>query len=339
MPHQVEGGMYLRTPAWHRIGNVVGEWPGSWEAACLAAGPALQWEIRTEQVYSPAPDHPGRLPIENQVALYRDDKAGHVVLPDGRMVINPESFLAIQSTSYHVIRNREFGEVIEKVLGDVGSFWHYEALFALNNGRRIVAVLRAKEPLNIGTDPALTFPYVALINQHDGNGGLKGIPSTFRPDCANMIKMADMQARAAQVGFSIKHTAGWGERIELARETFAAARREGEAWAQLATKLGRKTMTKAESKRFMEALLPTNSAMSERQVENTEANRRAIGELLKSPTCRGIEHTVLGHVQAAVEYADHVRPAHSDSTRAARVLTRADPIKQKAFALARVFAN
>jgi phage/plasmid-like protein (TIGR03299 family) len=249
--------------------------------------------------------------------------------------------LAIQPASYKAIRNDEFLDVIEEILGasEIGDFWQYEALFSLHGGKRIVCALRAREPLPIGRDPAHTYSYATFASQHDGSGGLRGIPANFRVECANLWKLADQQAKASGVGFTIRHTENWRERVAEAKRVFAVARQEGEMWAKLADRLANSHVGYDAQQRFLRALMPIRDDMSDKQVENTKVNREIITQILASPTCAGISGTVYGLVQATIEWADHVQPAHSDQTRSARTLLRSNPVKQKAFSIAMGMLN
>lgn len=332
MPHEFESGLFNRKPAWHRLGKVVEEWPGSWEAARKLAG--LTWEVKAVPVWIGG-EHPV-LDQEN-VALVRDDIPVETTgsLGAGDLIASNRARLAIQPTSYHVITNGQFGEVIEYLVGAVGDDWQYETLIALYGGRQIVAVLRAREPLNIGADPSKTFQYVAFTNRFDGQGGLRGIPTNFRVVCANTQKASERQAKVDGVGFTIKHTANWQERIDRARGVLVAATQDGKAWEQLANRLGGKKLHPAHRDRMLDSLFKTDSGMTDKQVRGVQASRDSVRQILGSPTCAGIEDTALGFVQAVTEWADHVRPARNDETRTSRSLLRAEPIKAKAFALVR----
>lgn len=335
MPAGVESGLYYRTPAWHHLGDVAkeGEWPT--DRALLRKRAGLEWEITEENI------EVGGYYAEHLVGIGRDDKDPAKKLPSGQIVRAPESLLAVQPVSYKAIRNGEFLDVVEEVLGqnEIGDFWQYEALFSLHGGKRIIATLRAREPLKIPADPAHTYSFATFASQHDGSGGLRGIPANFRVECANLWKLADQQARSAGVGFTIRHTENWRERVGDAKRLFAVARQEGTMWAVLAEKMSRTHLEANAQQRFLRTLMPVRDDMSDTQVKNTKDNREQIYRILHSRTCEGIETTVYGMVQAVIEWADHVQPAHSDSSRTSRTLMRSHPTKQKAFSMATGMMN
>lgn len=110
-------------------------------------------------------------------------------------------------------------------------------------------------------------------------------------------------------------------------------------WATLADRLANTQVGLSDTGRFLRSLMPIRDDMSDKQVENTKANRETIMRILASPTCTGIGDTVYGLVQATIEWADHEQPAHSDQTRSARTLLRSNPVKQKAFSIAMGMLN
>jgi phage/plasmid-like protein (TIGR03299 family) len=338
MSHEFESGIFLREGAWHRLGKVLKDWPGSWDAACKEAD--LTWDVETIPLEVGYEQNPGLIiPGQRHVAvggyqlLKRSDMP--LVLPNAE-VTNPKAVLGIQPTSYHVIKNSQFGEVIEHIIGTVGDDWQYETLIALSGGRQIVCVLKAREPLQIGPDPSKTYVYIAFVSRHDGQGGLKGIPTNIRVVCRNTRHAAENQAKRDGVGFTIRHTSSWKEQIDKAAQVVQAAVKEGKAWQTLATRLGGVKLVPAQRDRALKNLFVTTSAMSEREVANTEQRREQVREILRSETCTGIDRTWLGLVQAVDEWCDHVRPARNDETRMSRSMLRAEPLKARVMAMARV---
>lgn len=338
MPADFDSGAFLIEPAWHRLGNVVDEWPGSWDKARELAG--IEWEVEEIPLAIP---YPGNIEtyrtryaaLPNYTLLRRSDHALTRTSASGDEEANLVAVLGVQPSSYHVIKNAEFGEVIEYVIGKVGDDWRYETLISLAGGRQIIAVLRAREPLRIGPDPSKTYPMICFMSRHDGQGGLKGIPTNIRVVCSNTRNAAENQAKRDGVGFTIRHTSTWRERLDKAAEVIQSANRESKAWEAVANTLGRRHLGSQQTGRMLESLFRTHSAMTDREVATVAQRREAVRDILRSPTCEGIGNTMLGFIQAVDEWADHVRPAHNDETRTSRSLLRAEPIKAQALALVR----
>lgn len=338
MPADFDSGAFLRQPAWHRLGNVVEEWPGTWEKARKLAG--IEWEVEEIPLAIP---YGGDIetfkthwaPLPGYTMLRRSDVKLTRTSQIGDQEANPTAMLGVQPSSYHVIKNAEFGEVIEYVIGKVGDDWQYETLISLGGGRQIIAVLRARNPLRIGPDPSKTYPMICFMSRHDGQGGLKGIPTNIRVVCANTRNAAENQAKRDGVGFTIRHTSTWRERMGKAAQVIQDANRESKAWEAVANSIGRKRMVAPQLDRLLGSMFRTDSSMTDHEVATVVERRDAVRTILKSPTCEGISHTLLGFVQAVDEYADHVRPARNDETRTTRSLLRAEPLKSQALALVR----
>src|SRR4249919_1935881 len=123
MPAEFETGMFVRQPAWHGEGNVIGYWPGSWALACKEAG--IDWDVEAWPVYAGGTPisavHDGEeiqftmgsRSVEGWQAIIRNDN--HQVLD----VVPP---------TYEPLTNAEFGEVIETVVELLGAEMRVEAL-------------------------------------------------------------------------------------------------------------------------------------------------------------------------------------------------------------------
>ena len=340
MSHEFESGMFYREAAWHKLGVVVDEWPGSWAEARKVAG--LEWDVEAAPlqmaVYSGDRSNYTVGHVAGWNAIVRDDKKLIVPSSVGGYETSGEALLSIQPSTYKIITNAAFGELIEYIVGEVGDGWQYETLISLAGGRHIVALLRSRTPLNISGDPSQNYTYLCMTSRHDGQGGLRGIPTNVRVVCRNTHHMAEAAAKAAGVGFTIRHTANWEERTKAAATAIQGALRDGEAWEKLATELIGIKLEPWMLDKSLERLFVERSDMSDRQLETVEKRRDQVREILQSPTCEHIAGTAYGLVQAVDEWCDHVRPAHNNETRTTRALLQAQPLKTKAVAVARSLA-
>ena len=340
MSHEFESGVFYREAAWHQLGTVVDEWPGSWDEARKIAG--LTWEVEAAPLTMPivVPEGIRYSHVNGWQGIIRNDKPLYREMPTSMgYEINPDALLSIQKSSYQIIRNEQFGKVIEHVVGDVGEHWQYETLISLSGGRNIVCLLKARVPLNIGPDPSKTYTFLAFTSRHDGQGGLRCIPTQVRVVCRNTHNAAEMLAHKDRVGFTIRHTANWEQQLNQVANVIQAAVKEGRAWEELASKLGMRRLIPAQRDRMLSTLFKTDSSMTPLQERNVLARRGSVIEILGSKTCEGIEGTMLGFVQAVDEYADHVMPARSTETAAIRTLLTVQPLKARALALARAAAD
>lgn len=321
MAHEYETGWTAHTPAWHQLSEVKGERPKTWEEA--RAG-HLDWEPYTGPIYRQIPGSNQLVPIPGWQHVSRDDD---------------EFTLSVQEESYAVISNREFGNIIEYILGldlpDMPGF-EYETLSVLRKGRIIAVSLFMKEPFQIPGDPSATYGFFNVWTRHDGMGGLKGGPGTFRVVCANTQRASEAVMDRNGFVFNIRHTANWADKVNDARRAIAASIGGIEAQKALATEMIRMRLDRSEVEGFVERWLPDPPEDAPEKSKTMVRNKRqAFWTAYNSETCEGITGTLYGVVEAAVEACDHYFPAHNLETRTARIMLGEHPHKARALAVAR----
>lgn len=328
MSHQWETGFMARKPSWHRLEHaVLPDHVTDWETALKEAH--IDWEVFSEPVYDVADDTTPR-EIPGWRKIVRDDKKKI-----------DERILAIQQESYALINIGQFGEVIETCLGmdDAGREpVKFEALMSLYGGRKIVALVYFDEPLALSWDPSQTYTYVAFCCNFDGQGGLTGIPTEVRVQCANTWRAAE-ERDGKRVGFTLRHTKNWGERVEEVARVLGGARKDTAAWVALSEKLALYKAGARQREVFLKRFMPTAEDMGDRQVQNVHIARDHIRQILASDTCQGIAGTGYGLVMAATEWADHKRTFQSDDSYISRQLLRKEVPKARAFRIARQMAG
>lgn len=347
MPSMWDTGMLVRQPSWHRLENLLEDYPGNWAEARKAAG--LDWDVVSDPIFiNPTPWD--EQPAADDIDFFTPpgDESNEVIIAENYQGIfrndlarsDPAALLAVQSTNYKMITIAEFGEVIEEVLGfDLGDDpIRYEGAFSLYGGKAVLAVVYFEEPLMLGIDSSTTYRYVTFVARHDGNGGLRGIPTNVRVVCANTLNAAEM-TDGKRVGFTIRHTANWQDRVADMRQVMIAARAEGEAWTTLATKLAGFRVRPAQVSSYLAKFLPTATDMGDRQLVNNKRAKEAIRSILLSSTCTDIAQTGYGLVMASTEWADHVRQVHTDSSYVNRQLMRKEPMKARSVRLVKQMAG
>jgi phage/plasmid-like protein (TIGR03299 family) len=334
MSHMWDSGFMVREPSWHKMENaVLPDGVLDWDDARKHAG--LTFEIGTEPVYvadlaEPDVDLPELYRLKGWQAIYRDDKA--MAEPEKR-------YLAVQPSSYHVIHNHEFGEVINTVIGaESDDPIAFESLMSLYGGRAIVALVYFQKPLELPFDQGPTYRFLALRSRHDGEGGLRGIPTNVRIQCANTLKQAEM-TDGRRVGFTIRHTANWKERLEEIRQLITASRGEGEQWEKFARDLEAWKVGTRQREAFLKKFLPIDDAMSKVTMSNAENARHDIRRILESPTCDGISKSGYGLLMGATEWSDHVRKHRSNSSYVTRQMLIKEPHKARAASILRSMAG
>lgn len=323
MPAQFDSGFFAHLPAWHQMGNVVDFWPGSWEEARKLAD--LEWDVRESGVFTPSPAEDGLyLPIPGYKQLVRTDTG---------------STLSVVKQTYGTITVADMGPIVEAIMDQTNV--RYETTVVLDGGRRVAAVLRLDEPQRVKGDPSEIYPYAAILNTFDGSGACKAIKTTVRIVCANTFSSADAEANASGMTYSFRHTTGWRDRVQEAKDALRGVRADTAAWIDVANALSLLKVNDAGAMKFWAEFvpMPPEGVVSDRVAKNVTEARAAIKACYESDTCDGVRGTAYGLVQAAGEYLDHLRRANSKSTLMGRQLLRPEPMKARAVALARSAAG
>jgi phage/plasmid-like protein (TIGR03299 family) len=326
-------GIMVGQPSWHRMEHaVLTTSPTTWEAARDES--ELRWEVTSEPVYMRGPRDneivmgPGlglqRLhEVDGWQAISRDD------LPMG----DPGRLLAIQKDSYKIVYNRDFGDVIDTVLGrnkdDDSDPLNFSALFSLYGGRMIVALMYFPTPLKMGWDPSENLSYLSFQTRHDGNGGFHCLPTNVRTVCANTIKWGEVMDTRG-FGFTIRHTSNFEERLHEVQQSIVVARGDSQKWIEFSEQLARYKVTSRQRDTFLKRWLPASDDMSTRQRDHIVKARDQVCTILRSETCEGISGSGYGLFQAATQYADHSRKVAGIDSYVTRQLTIKEPLKVSA---------
>lgn len=326
MSSQFESGFMVREPSWHKLERaVLKESPKTWVDARQEAG--ILHEVGTEPVY--VVDDPGpedlveTFKLPGWQAIYRDDKT---------MAEPEQRYLAVQPSSYAVITNAQFGEVIDEVLSITGDDEPvtFEALMSLYGGRQIVALVSFDEPLKLAWDEEThTYRFIAFSSRHDGQGGLRGIPTNIRVVCANTLSWAEA-TDGRKTGFTIRHTSNWESRLAEVRAGLAIAKGESERWVTFAEELAKWKVGGRQRETFLKRFLPISDDMTALAVRNAEVAREDLRRILKSDTTASVANNGYGLLMAATEWTDHVRRAQSKSSAISRQVLVTSPYKAKA---------
>jgi len=333
MSHHWDTGFMVREPSWHRLENaVLPDGVLNWDDARKHSG--LTFEIGTEPVYviddPDGVDIPESFRLKGWQAIYRDDKS---------MAEADQRYLAVQQSTYQVIKNEEFGEVINTVIGaETEDPINFEALMSLYGGRSIVALVYFQRPLEMPFDMGPTYRYLMLRSRHDGEGGLRIIPTNVRVQCANTMNYAEM-TDGRRVGFTIRHTTNWQERLKEIRQVITASRGEGRMWEEFARDLEAWKVGTRQREAYLKRFIPISDDMSKVTMGNAENARHDIRRILESPTCRHINRSGYGLLMASTEWSDHVRRHRSTSSFVTRQTLIKEPHKARAASILRSMAG
>lgn len=327
MSHLWDTGFMVRKPSWHReeekSGGVLAESPRSWEEARYQAG--LTWDVETYPLASVMPSNdpavPQRYrPLVGYRELYRSDNGAH---------------LSVQPDSYRIVNNSEFGAVIDAALGlEDDERVNFEALMSLAGGKSVVALAYFEKPLRMPWDPSKTYTFCCFHSRHDGNGGLRIIPTDIRVQCWNTLNGAE-RTDGKKVGMTLRHTANFKERLAEVRRNFIIARGEGEKWVEFAEQLALWKATPRRRDDFLKKMFPVSDDNGKIANDNAMKNRTAVRTILSSDSCKDIADTGYGLLMATTEWNDHFRGTRNGDTYVARQLLQKEPHKARAASILR----
>jgi phage/plasmid-like protein (TIGR03299 family) len=311
-------GFSVRQPAWHGLADILDDYPESWDEARMAAG--LMWEPAEAKLYIPGPDG-SFVPVEGFKAITRDD-TGAVLAP--------------ATEGFSLISHALMGEMIEAILGDKNVL--FETAGSLREGRSVWALVRLDEPYTVPGDDSPIYPYLALLNHHDGTGAAKATFTDVRVICWNTWQAAEAQGERDGSSFSFRHVGNPAERIAEAKDALAALRDNSRKQADLFRQLALVPVNDQQVMTFTEAFLPSprdhGEFCSDRVQANVDHARGVFTQLHnESLTTDAVRGTAYGLLQASTEYLDHVRRFNSRDSYVGRTVLRPEPLKAKALAL------
>jgi phage/plasmid-like protein (TIGR03299 family) len=338
----------VREVPWHREGTILAEYPGSWAEARKQAG--LEWEpieadvyrqIGTEQIERPKYEF---YAMDGETVLFKQngtevvgEEPVYELNPDHKHIVRSDTgaVLSVNGKGYTLINHDAMGEIIEAVLEQPNVKW--ETAGSLDGGRKVWALAMLDEPIVLPGDDTAAYPYLAFTNCHDGTGACALRATAIRVVCQNTYRAAEMEGKRTKATFSFRHSTGWRDRIQQARDAVHGVRQEMVEYRELMTDLLGVPVTAGQRKLFITEFIPMPPAgmVTERVMGNVEGARTKLREIFNSPTTVNVQDTMYGVIQASGEYLDHVRTARTWETRLNRNIMKPEPLKAKALNLIR----
>jgi phage/plasmid-like protein (TIGR03299 family) len=342
MPAYFDTGFSVREPMWHGEGFVLDEYPESWDDARLKAG--LLWEPTDEPGYSFV-QWTGATPWDAWLNQFPED--GLIVvdqigvvrpLKDHKLIVRDDNrdVLGVVGDGYELLTHAEMGDILEAILGIDNV--KFETAGSCRGGAQVWALAYLDEPYTVVGDDTQTYPFIALLNSHDGSGACKLTRTQVRVVCWNTYNAASMEGERSGLQFVFRHTSGIHDRIEEAKAALDGVRDDVAAWDELSRELFGMKVDEATFQHFMADFIPEPPAevVSDRVRNNIDKARKLFKHLyLDSVTTEAHRGTALGLLDASVEYLDHVRGYRNQDTYMGRTLLRPEPMKARTLTLIR----
>lgn len=367
MAHMFESGFTVRKPAWHGLADVYDDNPQSVEQALQWAG--ADWEPIGTPVFAAKESHQcqskedcaqyaaalvmgtDEQPIPSP--LYACGTHANVAkrkglnvkalslrqLGDYYAVIRSDNsdVLNVARDSYELFTNKETAELVQLLLdpdaGAKGMKVEYETGGVLKGGKLVWFLARLNEPMEVNGDTSPIYPYISVLNSHDGSAALRAINTSVRIVCWNTWSAAENQAESSGREFSFRHTASIRDRVDDARKVLLGARDDTAEWVEYANRMVAIPITDSQFDTFLQDFVPMPPKPTDRSAANVEEARGAIKKFYHSASCASIAGTAWGAIQAAGEYLDHGRTWRSRETYVSRQMLRPEQGKKQAIKL------
>lgn len=242
MPAYFDTGFSVREPMWHGLGTVLDSHPENWDEARLAAG--LMWE-------------PQARPLYHQPVTHADPFASRFEqVPNHNVVVrdDTQAVIGIVGDGYELVTHAAMGEIME-ALSDEPNV-KIETAGSCRGGSEVWALAYLDEPEQVAGDDGPTYPYLALLNAHDGTSACKIVNTSVRVVCWNTYQAASMEGQRTGRQFTFRHTASIHDRIEEAKAAIRGVRGEHARWVAMAEHLAALPASDLDVELFIQEFLP-----------------------------------------------------------------------------------
>ena len=258
-------------------------------------------------------------------------------LPNYHAIVREDTndILNVASDTYELYSNRETAELVELLLdSDVTSGGvKFETGGVLKGGGLVWFLARLDDPIEVPGDTSPIYPYISVLNSHDGTAALRAINTSIRIVCWNTWSAAEKEGEKSGRMFSFRHTGTIRDRIQDARNVLLGAQDDAERWAQYARDMIAIPIEDKQVELFLEDFVPMPTVPTERSANNVREARNAIKKYYHSPSCASIAGTAWGIIMATGEYLDHGRTFRTKETYVSRTMLKPEPGKHKAMEL------
>ncbi|MFI5973558.1 DUF932 domain-containing protein [Streptomyces sp. NPDC051452] len=283
--------LYASSPAWHGLGQIIPGGITDIDTVLRAGG--LDFTVTTV---------PALYQWGGELREHSDHF--HTVREDSGAA------LGVVGRRYEPIQNRQGFEFLQELVGRYDVVW--ESAGVIKGGRRVFISIRLPETVAIEADGIndTIVPYVAVMNDHTGQGTFQCVVTPWRPVCANTERFA---VRDAHTRWAVRHTAGAVDQIKEARRTLGLSLDYFEKYAAEETALARTDMAVTDFRKVIADLWPLDDDATDRTKNNHAARLGALDDVFRTETER-VGRTAYAAERAITGYLDHVAPRRPGKT-------------------------
>ncbi|MFD4258206.1 DUF932 domain-containing protein [Streptomyces sp. NPDC058534] len=283
--------LYASSPAWHGLGQIIPG--GTSDIDTVLELSCLNFDVTTV---------PSLYRWGEELREHADQF--HTVRAD------TGAALGVVGARYAPIQNRQGFEFLQELVGRYDVVWESAGL--LRGGRRVFISIRLPEAVRVDADGIndLIVPYVAVMNDHTGNGQFQCVVTPWRPVCANTERFA---VRDAVTRWAVRHTIGATSQIKEARRTLGLSVNYFAQFAYEETALARTDIAVADFHRVIADLWPIEEDATRRTRANHAARTALLTDQFDTETAR-VGRTAYAAERAITGYLDHVAPRRPGKT-------------------------
>jgi phage/plasmid-like protein (TIGR03299 family) len=229
--------------------------------------------------------------------------------------------LGVVGSRYTPIQNLEAFEFLNHIADETGAV--FETAGSLGNGERVFMTMKFPESMMIGGVDTIDN-YIMAVNSHDGSSAFIVAVTPIRAVCTNTVRLALSQAKSK---ISLKHTAGATAKVQQARETLGVVFRYQDEFEKEVNQMLSIKITDKQYTEFVKTLVPEPKMKdpTDRMINSVDKKRGELMALWSAPTQQNVAGTAWAAYNAAVEWADWVKPIRSskddkDDLRSERML-------------------
>lgn len=273
-------------PAWHGLGTIVQDAPTIPQALELAG---LDWKVSLHSVF---------------------DKEGNALDKMAKLVVrnlDGQQF-GVVGPRWQPLQNRTAFEWFQPFLDSKEAELHTAG--ALNGGRRVWILARiCGKPLEIVKDDTVER-FLLLSNSHDGTLAVRVGFTPIRVVCANTLAVAHNATDSQLIRF--KHGQSLVANLESIRDTISLANRTFEATAEQFRILARKSINKADLRKYLKIVYGFNGDTPEDEISTRQKN---VFDKITENFEQGFGHDIKANgktywraYNAVTEYLTYARP-------------------------------
>ncbi|WP_406168919.1 DUF932 domain-containing protein [Streptomyces sp. NBC_00996] len=277
--------LYASSPAWHGLGQIIPG--GTTDIDEVLALSGLDFKVTTV---------PALYEWQGEMREHADQR--HTVRTD------TGAALGAVGRKYCPIQNRQGFEFLQELVGRFDVVWESAGL--LRGGKRVFISIRLPETVTVDADGIndIVVPYVAVMNDHSGQGQFQCVVTPWRPVCANTERFA---VRDAVTRWAVRHTAGATSEIKEARRTLGLSVQYFEHFAAEETALARTDIAVRDFHDVIGDLWPLDDDATDAKKTNFAARLGTLDERFRTETER-VGRTAYAAERAITGYLDHVAP-------------------------------